>query len=65
MSEPVEDGPVYTVKEAAKLLKIHGHTLYRWVAEGTVPAIRIGVSKKPRIRIKAEVVHHILENGLD
>jgi excisionase family DNA binding protein len=29
-----------TVAEAAKLLKVTRHTIYRWVAEGRVPAVR-------------------------
>ncbi len=29
-----------TVAEAAKLLKVTRHTLYRWIAEGRLPAVR-------------------------
>jgi excisionase family DNA binding protein len=29
-----------TVAEAAKLLKVSRHTIYRWIAEGRLPAVR-------------------------
>jgi excisionase family DNA binding protein len=29
-----------TVAEAAKLLKVTRHTIYRWIAEGRLPAVR-------------------------
>ncbi|EGD51739.1 DNA binding domain protein, excisionase family [Thermoanaerobacter ethanolicus JW 200] len=32
----------YTVKEVAELLKVNIHTVYRWVREGRLPAIKIG-----------------------
>ena len=63
--QKVEDGPLYTVKEAAALLKVHYNTVYRYINEGIIPAIRLGVSRKPRIRIKAEIINHLMEKGFD
>jgi len=40
-----------TVAEAAELLKVTRHTIYRWIAEGRLPAVRYS----PRVlRIRSE-----------
>jgi len=35
--------------EAARLLGVNKHTLYRWAREGTVPCIRIGKAVRFRV----------------
>lgn len=40
-----------TVKEVAKILKIHPITVYRWIERGELKAVRIG-TRSIRIREK-------------
>lgn len=47
---PLTHRPWWTVDDAAALLRINPHTLYRAVARGEVPVQRVG----PYIRIPAE-----------
>lgn len=34
--------PLYTVSQVAKYLGVHTHTVYRYLAEGRMKAVRIG-----------------------
>lgn len=36
------DDEILTIEEAARLLKVHPVTVKRWLAQGELPAIRIG-----------------------
>lgn len=36
--------PLYTVSQVAKYLGVHTHTVYRYLAEGRMKAVRIGQS---------------------
>lgn len=40
--------------DAARLLGVNKHTLYRWAREGTVPAIRLGGSVRFRVATLVE-----------
>jgi excisionase family DNA binding protein len=58
-----ESPPVLTVKEAAKALRVSPPTIYRWVHEGRLEAIRHGkqwsrgqTGRGGAIRIPASVV---------
>lgn len=41
-----------TLKEAAKILKVHPNTLRDWDRKGILPAVRIGIKKSLRYRKK-------------
>jgi excisionase family DNA binding protein len=47
MDEPIEE--LLTVAESAKALKVSPYTIYRWIAAGTLPAVRFS-RKVIRIR---------------
>lgn len=34
--------PLYTVSQVAEYLGVHAHTIYRYLAEGRIKAVRIG-----------------------
>jgi len=62
--------PTLSVKEAATALDVHPSTIYRWVDEGELPAIRYGKSRvdgsKKRggeIRIPEYVIADRLRRG--
>lgn len=44
MALPFEDREVLTVEQAALLLQLHRATVYKYIREGIVPAVRIGKS---------------------
>jgi excisionase family DNA binding protein len=53
------DDELLTVAEAAKLLKVTRHTIYRWVAEGRLPAVRYS----PRVlRLRREDLARLTEH---
>ena len=33
---------LYTVNETAQIYKVHPRTVRRWIASGTIPALKIG-----------------------
>ena len=35
-------GDIYTIKEVAKLLKVHERTVYRWIDSGDLRVARLG-----------------------
>ena len=41
-TDAAPDGPVYTVSEVAKLLRVHKSTVYRDVESGRIDAFRVG-----------------------
>lgn len=51
---------VLTVKEVAKLLNISEKTLYKWIKENRVKAVRMGAL----LRITKDEVDKILERGV-
>lgn len=48
-----------TIRQAAELLSVHPSTIYRWIAEGELPAF----SKGRVTRIRAEHLENFLENN--
>jgi excisionase family DNA binding protein len=44
---------LYSPKEAAQILGIHEHTLYKWRAAGEGPPY-VKVSERPRARVRYE-----------
>ncbi|MGV0838536.1 helix-turn-helix domain-containing protein [Mycolicibacterium thermoresistibile] len=63
MAEVIEPTPaadeLLLIREAAELLGRHENTVRRWVAEGTIPSIRIGYY----FQIRRSDVEEILRNG--
>ena len=59
-SKPVEPR-FYSVGEAAQLLGVSAMTLYRAIAEGEFPAVRI----RKRLIVPAGFVDELLKAGLD
>lgn len=51
---------LYTVKEVAKILDVHEQTLYDWIEQKKVKAIRLG----RLIRIRKEELNRILKRGV-
>ena len=49
MTEHTEEEGFYTVREAARSLKVCESTVWRWIDSGTLPAYRIG-HRKTRIK---------------
>ena len=50
------ENELLTVAEAAALLKVTRHTIYRWIAEGRLPAARYS----PRVlRVRREDLGHV------
>ena len=47
---------LYTVAEAADLLRCHRRTVYRWIKDGTLPSVLIGRSR----RITANALRHLI-----
>jgi excisionase family DNA binding protein len=50
----------YTVREVAKILGIHEHTLYRWIKQGKIDSIRLGYKT---IRITQQQLDDFLEQN--
>lgn len=42
--------------EAARLIRVHPATLYRWIDNGTLPAYRVGAQRRVR---RADVVRMV------
>ena len=51
-----------TVSEAARWLQVHEKTLYRWIAQGRVPHVRVG-GRAVRLRL-ADLQEAIKCHGL-
>jgi excisionase family DNA binding protein len=51
-----------TVAEAAKLLKVTRHTIYRWITEGRLPAARYS---RRVIRLRREDLDRVKESGTE
>jgi excisionase family DNA binding protein len=50
------DEPMMTPEDVADWLQVHRHTVYRWIEEGRLPALRIGrVYRIPRAEVLAMV----------
>lgn len=50
------DEPMMTPEDVADWLQVHRHTVYRWIDEGRLPALRIGrVYRIPRAEVEAMV----------
>ncbi len=45
-------GTLLTVREACRLLNVHGNTLRRWSAMGLIKAYRIGPSHHRRFKVE-------------
>ncbi|NSW83137.1 MAG: helix-turn-helix domain-containing protein [Syntrophothermus sp.] len=45
---------VYEVKDVARILKIHPRSVYRLIEEQGLPAVNLGVGRRPRYRIRKE-----------
>jgi len=53
---------LFTIKEAADVLRMCTQTLYRWVKRGVIPSVPWGSRGK---RITSEVIDQLIKNGLD
>ncbi len=51
------DEDLLTVVEAASLLKVHTSTIRRWIAQGNLPAYRVG---QRRVALKREDVANLI-----
>ena len=51
------DDELLSVPEVAKRLRISPQTLYRWIEEGNLPALRIGRQYRVRESALAELEH--------
>lgn len=50
------DETMMTPEDVAEWLQVHRHTVYRWIEEGQLPALRIGrVYRIPRAEVLAMV----------
>lgn len=50
---------MFTVREIAKELKVHPHTVYRWIYGGKLKAVKIdGI-----LRVKSEDYRNFVEGG--
>ena len=43
-------GPMLTMREACRLLNVHGNTLRRWSEMGLIKAYRVGIGQHRRFR---------------
>jgi len=60
MPSPRDSGALLTVGEAAHELRVSSLTVRRRIADGTLPAIRVGAGKLPRVRIaRADLVDYV------
>ena len=59
----VKEKDCFTVVEVANRYKIKPKTLYSWIAEGKIEAVRIGPSKL--IRLTKTVVESMAKSTLD
>ena len=53
--------PLLTAKEAAKALRMSLRTVRRWIADGDLPAVRLGRS----VRIRRSVLRGTIRSGID
>lgn len=59
MQQPVQSQTLLKIPQAANLLQAHRSTIYGWVADGILPAVRIGRS----LRIRKEDLERTLSLG--
>jgi len=52
---------VLSVKEAAERLDVAPDTLYRWIARGEFPAVKIGNGPRPTVKIPVDRFEEWLE----
>ena len=61
----MEDAVVYSVAEVAKLLRISRSLAYKWVSDGTLPAIRVGTTVRvPRAAFDAWLLSRTAKTAL-
>lgn len=56
---PVASDELLTVSEVAERLRIHSMTIYRWIEEGRLPAMRFG----KQYRVRAADLDEMLEGS--
>ena len=52
-----------TIQEVAEWAKVSAMTIYRWISDSKIPAIRLG-NRTYRIQEKA-IMDHLRQNGYD
>jgi excisionase family DNA binding protein len=52
-----------TVREAAALYHVHPESVWRWVREGLIPAVRVGPFR--RVRLRRVVLSRFFDGGAD
>jgi excisionase family DNA binding protein len=51
MSTSQQQAPLLTVDQAAERLAVHPHTVRRLIHQGVLPAVRLGVGRRPLVRV--------------
>lgn|GEM_PF-2157836 len=54
-----------TVKEVAELLRVSRRTVYTWIDEGVIRAVKVNDMDKSAIRIPSSEVDRILKEALE
>ena len=60
----VKEKELYTPVEVADKLRISVKTLYGWIAEGKIEAVRVGPTPSKLIRIQKAVVETMIQSTL-
>jgi excisionase family DNA binding protein len=53
---------IYTIKEAAELLKVHDRTIRRYIKSGELKAANLGSEEQPNWRITEEDIKEFLDS---